>query len=159
MSHQNKVSIKSKAALHLALPLLIAGLIALVALDYLSTDSGNEKDFEELALGDEASSYFGQVDGVPVHCKDLENAHLCIDGYKKATVNDVILWLGNSQVHAINQMKQGDETASPILHRGLRAQKYFMTLSQPNANLQEHYLLFEYLAGKVPISTLVLPVF
>ena len=33
-----------------------------------------------------------------------------------------------------------------------------LTLSQANANLQEHYLLFAYLLDRFPIKTLILPI-
>ncbi len=53
----------------------------------------------------------------------------------------VTLWLGNSQIHAINRFSPGEETASPELHRlFFRLNHYFLTFSQANANLQEHYL-------------------
>ena len=32
-----------------------------------------------------------------------------------------------------------------------------ITFSQPNANLQEHYVLFEYLRHRLPVRTLILP--
>tara|TARA_B100001123_G_scaffold447038_1_gene603291 strand:- start:941 stop:1804 length:864 start_codon:yes stop_codon:yes gene_type:complete len=56
-------------------------------------------------------------------------------------------------------MKHGDKTAAHIMHKYLAPiSKYFMTFSQPNANLQEHYLLFEYLALQLPVNTLVLSI-
>ena len=56
-------------------------------------------------------------------------------------------------------MKHGDKTAAHIMHKYLAPiSKYFMTFSQPNANLQEHYLLFEYLALQLPVKTLVLSI-
>jgi hypothetical protein len=159
MSGQNKISVDSRTALNLALPILIGVLIGLFALGELSKKLENFKNFEELALGDKTSSYYAQVDGHPVHCHDYDDSLQCIDSYKRTSKNEVVLWLGNSQVHAINQMKSGDETAAPILHRSLRNyQKYFMTFSQGNASLQEHYVLFEYLSAQLPVSTLVLPV-
>ena len=36
---------------------------------------------------------------------------------------------------------------------------YTVTFSQPNANLQEHYLLFAHLLNQLPIDILILPVF
>lgn len=147
---------------YLVLPLFIGFLISIVILNYFSTDSlENQVNFDELALGEDTSLYLAQVDNIQVHCHNLEDASHCIDGYNKKSEDindDVILWLGNSQLHSINQMKTGDETATPILHRNIiNLKKYFMTFSQPNANLQEHYLLFEYLSSRLPVSTLILP--
>ena len=162
MKLSNK-KINSRSTIYLLLPLLIGFIISIFILDYFSPDGLEKKiNFDELALGKDTLLYAAQVDDTKIHCYDLENAKRCIDGYDKKSKNindDVVLWLGNSQLHSINQMKPGDETAAPILHRSIiDLQKYFMTFSQPNANLQEHYVLFNYLASKIPVSTLVLPV-
>jgi hypothetical protein len=116
--------------------------------------------FEELALGAETTLALAHVDGIPIHCRDLNDAEHCLDGYRTSGQGrDVVLWLGNSQVHAINQIKPGDETAAPVLHHDLQDKDvYFLTFSQPNANLQEHYVLFHYLLDLLPLRSLVLPV-
>lgn len=116
--------------------------------------------FEEFALGQENAVVFGQVDGVEIHCQDLNDLDRCLVGYEtRGLDHPVVLWLGNSQLHAINQYSTGEETAVPELHQRLHEQgQYLMTLSQPNSSLQEHLLLFTYLFKQIPISTLVLPV-
>lgn len=116
--------------------------------------------YEELALGTETAPAFAKVSGVYVHCRDYDEAQYCLDGYRlNGQGRKVSLWLGNSQVHAINQKKPGDETATPLLHRKLLDKEtYFLTFSQPNANLQEHYVLLLYLINQLPIKYLVLPV-
>ena len=71
----------------------------------------------------------------------------------------VAVWLGNSQVHAINHFKPGQENGPPILFRKLRKKGVdLVTLSQPNANLQEHYLLFEHLRSRLSFDCLILSV-
>ena len=84
----------------------------------------------------------GIEDGERVHCGDLSDLNICIDSYKNT--NDkmpVILWLGNSQLHAINQPQPNDEVSPLILHKKLKKfGTYTLTFSQPNANLQEHFL-------------------
>lgn len=119
------------------------------------------KRFEDLALGKETTTTFGKVSDLRVHCSDLSDLVECLQSYEKTgSGQPVLLWLGNSQVHAINQFKLGEETAAPELHRKFKAtREYFLTLSQPNASLQEHYLLFANLLNRLPIKTLVLPVF
>lgn len=140
---------------------LVLGLVMGFALLYaLAPKSQSEKRFEELALGKANTVTMGTVAGIQVHCHDLDDLDQCLVGYANQGRNSpVALWLGNSQVHAINQYQPGEVTAAPELHRLTPAQgRYFLTLSQPNASLQEHYLLFAYLLGKLPIDTLVLPV-
>jgi len=116
--------------------------------------------FEELALGQENTAILGEVEGIKVHCYDLNDLESCLTNYlQKKDGQPVFLWLGNSQVHAINQYHPGEETAAPELHRRLQKQGvYFLTFSQPNASLQEHYLFFAYLLNRLPVKTLLLPV-
>ncbi|MDA9148589.1 hypothetical protein N9O08_01640 [Alphaproteobacteria bacterium] len=146
-----------------ALPIVLGFVGSIIILNYFSSDSlSNKVNFNDLALGKNTSSYNALIDNHQVHCRDLIDAELCINGYKNKYSNsnyDIVLWLGNSQLHSINQMKPGEETAIPILHRKLiDLQKYLMAFSQPNANLQEHYVLLNFLVSKLPISTIVLPV-
>ena len=154
--------IKARGTALLLLPMVLGFSISIIILNYFSADSlPNKVNLNELALGKDTSSYAALIGNDQVHCHDLEDAESCFLGYKKNrnTNDEVILWLGNSQLHSINQMKPADETAIPILHRNIiDLKKYVMAFSQPNANLQEHYVLFNYLISKLPVTTLVLPV-
>ena len=116
--------------------------------------------YEELALGDNNKINLASFSGNKVHCHDLEDLPDCLNGYEEnSNKKPVTLWLGNSQIHAINQYKNNDKTASYELHQKIiNYNRYFLTLSQPNANLKEHLLLFAFLLGNLPIDTLVLPV-
>jgi len=132
--------------------LLIAGLI-------LKTGFSKKRTrFDELALGVETTSYFSKLDGIPIHCKAVPDALECLAGAKKRALPRAALWLGNSQLHAINQIKAGDENAPPILARKLRPRGLdLVAFSQPNASLQEHYVLFEYLRRRLALRWVILP--
>jgi len=149
--------IKGRNALSLLLP-VIAGLIICLTLLNIFTQK-SKINFNELALGKNNTSNFGVINGVSIHCQDLNNLHECLDDYHSISKDKVILWFGNSQFHAINQKLEGDVVASVELHSNLKKHKnYLLTFSQPNANLQEHYLLFEYLLHKLTsVSTIILP--
>tara|TARA_A100001035_G_C27775750_1_gene498912 strand:- start:376 stop:1506 length:1131 start_codon:yes stop_codon:yes gene_type:complete len=128
---------------------------------YVSLPSDKEvSDFDELALGTENIVMLGKVDDLAIHCHDLNDFDNCLSSYEKGgDERPVLLWLGNSQLHAINQYKSGDETAAPELHRRFQEQgDYFLTLSQPNASLLEHYLLFAFALNRLPVTMLALPV-
>jgi hypothetical protein len=114
---------------------------------------------EELALGKNNKKVTNTVGGNVIHCNGPEDLDLCITGYKKIGENNsVALWLGNSQLHAINEFQTGDETASVKLHRNLRKiGLHKITISTPNANLQEHYLMFANSLYKFPVKVLILP--
>lgn len=152
MNHPNKTFYNQILSILLG---SFLGIFILIRYQAQNTTVG----FDELALGEATQSLFAEVDGVRIHCSDLEDAEACIEGYNAQKRRDLILWLGNSQIHAINQMQETDETAAFDLHRKFKQhEQYFVTFSQPNASLQEHYILFEYLIQRLPVQTLILPV-
>lgn len=111
------------------------------------------------ALGDQNLESFAKYNNHPIHCQDLSNLDICIETVKKFNLKKNILWLGNSQLHAINQKKKYDKNVSELLFEKLINNNYFLlTLSQPNANLQEHYILYEYINNLINIDILVLPI-
>ena len=142
------------------LPLIIGVVLGIFLLYCSSLKMKSDVNFDELAFVDGTTSYFAKVNQLQIHCNTFPRIYQCINDYKNLGGNEeVILWLGNSQLHAINQMRTGDETASAILYRDLKTEyKHLLTFSQPNASLQEHYVLYEYLSQKLPISYLLLPV-
>lgn len=159
MNSATKRDIK-KNTFYLLLPIFVGALIGISMLYYFLLEKGANIKFEELALGKENTVSRATVNGISIHCDDLRDASKCIDGYRSLHLNkDIALWLGNSQVHTINQRQSGDETAALAIHHYMESNSmYFITFSQPNANFQEHYLLFEYLVNQLPVTTLVLSV-
>lgn len=140
------------------LALFFGGVIAFMSLAVFF--SGTKTNFEDATvLGAETTSIFGKLDGYPIHCRDDRDLDACLVGANERNIERSVLWLGNSQVHAVNQWREGEVNAPPILFEALKKQGLdLLTFSQPNANLQEHYVLFEYLRRKIPLHVLVLPV-
>jgi hypothetical protein len=142
----------------LSIPIILGTLISFAILIYIAQDK--KTNYQEYALKNRTVSLFSKINGFQIHCRIIEDNQPCINNYyKNSKNNDLILYLGNSQLHAINQYKNGDENTPLILHKKLNETDlgYLVTYSQPNANLQEHYLLFEYLRIKMPIKALILP--
>lgn len=139
---------------------LIAPVIIGLTIFIFQISNENEKNsnFDELALGQETKTYYAAYQGSPVHCGDLTDGDRCLVGWKQRGEHPVTLWLGNSQLHAINQMKPNDVNGVQILH-GMLAEggNELLSFSEANANLQEHYVLFQYLKSRLPIRTLLLP--
>jgi hypothetical protein len=144
------------SARFLLLALLLGTVLAAFGLEQVSRASN--EDFEAAALGAGTISHFAHEDGAPIHCRDLRDADQCLAAHARRGAPPVALWLGNSQLHAVNDYRDGDETVAPILRRSLAADGLdVLTFSQPNANLQEHLVLYAWLAGRLPIRALVLP--
>ena len=139
----------------------ISGLFIGIFFLYTITDPKNlEIKFEELALGENITSHYGKVEKKTVHCADEYDIHICLDDYSKFGKNKpVTLWLGNSQINAIEQFTKDQKTATMRLHKlASNHNQYVISISQPNANLQEHFLLTSFLISKIPIKYIILPV-
>ena len=132
-----------------------------IALLFLKINTHGEKtNFEDAStFGADTTSVMERVDGYKIHCFDSRDAAECLAGARARNAANSVLWLGNSQVHAVNQFHAGETNAAPILFTKLKEKGLdLVTFSQPNANLQEHLVLFEYIQRQLPIKLLILPV-
>ena len=88
----------------------------------------------------------------------MSNLNLCIEGFKKnGHKKELIIWFGNSQLHAINNYKINQHNAVSKINDYIDSDYYLFGLSQNNANIQEHYLLFTYLINQVRVDKVILP--
>jgi hypothetical protein len=135
----------------------IGASIALAVLGFIYV--GRSTDFGDAAsLGAQTVSLFGPRYQCPnMHCSgDLEP---CIMGIKFRNRPDKIIWLGNSQLHAINNYLEGDLNAPALLATSLqRRGADLLVFSQGNATFQEQYVTFEYLRSRVNFTQLIVPV-
>ena len=89
----------------------------------------------------------------------MSHANECLNPATGRSLDKKVLWLGNSQLHAINQPNPESLPASVHAARLLRPLSVdLITFSQPNANLVEHYILFEALNAISNFDVIVLPV-
>jgi hypothetical protein len=139
---------------------IIGVILGVITLYYLSGLTKNNINFNDLALGEDTTSHFGLVENKYTHCMDESDIELCLESYIKfGQKKDVTLWLGNSQLHSINNFKKGHETATIKLHKlAIKYNEYLISISQPNANLQEHFLLTAHIIKKLPVKYIILPV-
>lgn len=121
--------------------------------------NGRRSDFADAAtMGTQTSSIFQKFGNFPIHCQGSEDFQSCFDGLEVRQADQWVFWLGNSQLHAVNQLQPDQENAPPILFRRLRLRNVDMfAFSQGNANLQEHYLAFESARKHAGLRVLILP--
>lgn len=121
---------------------------------------GRKTDFgDAAALGAATTSVFAVRGAFPVHCQPDEGLDLCIRGVKARGLKRKAIWLGNSQLHAVNQFREGERNAPDLLSERLAGRSIdLVTVSLGNGNLQEHLVLFHYLLDRIQPDTLVLPV-
>jgi hypothetical protein len=138
--------------------LLIGVALAFTVLNSLFAPG--KTNFEASAtMGTQAKPVFSSVNGFPIHCSGGLDIDKCLTGLRSRGAIQSALWLGNSQVHEVNNWKSGEVSAPALLFEKLRKNDLdLLTFSFGNANLQEHYVLFEYLRSRMPLKLLILPV-
>ena len=103
--------------------------------------------------------------GVPFTAATIHAIIAVADGQRQAKLSaeppckpTTILWLGNSQLHFINQFQHGEHVAPFWLRNSVNCPDVFVPLgiSLPNASLQEHYILAKYFWQRFPIRAVIL---
>ncbi len=135
-------------------------ILGLLVLYFITSSKNIDIKFDEFALGDDTISHFGKIEKKHIHCQDESDIHLCLNSYYQFGKNmPITIWLGNSQLNGINQFQKGQETAPQKLHKlALKNNQYLISVSQPNANLQEHFLLTSFLNNKLDVKNIILSV-
>lgn len=140
----------------LSIQLVLSLLTAIICFLYLNRDSNS---FENLAMGTQTSPYQARNEkGNLIHFLHLDTIEIHqLDRLVNETNDSVLLFLGNSQSHSINQMKKNDCNYIELLAKKLPDP--CLALTFPNANLQEFLLTFDYVLTKVKIKKVFLPIF
>jgi lysophospholipase L1-like esterase len=148
-------------------PVIIGAILAGYALH--ATFGGTRTKFEDLGLGINTVNHLGTYEGEPIHGRDAREAtyqpgdpptiQQVVASWKRRGEPPAAISLGNSQLHGINQYKDGQENAAEMLFKRLKPRGIeVLTFTQPSASLQEHYVLFEYLLPQLHPKFLILPV-
>lgn len=118
---------------------------------------GGKTAFDEIGLGIGTVAQFQTLDGRHVHCRNLNDAMACIDATNARDPKARIALLGWSQLHGVNQYRDGDRTAPWRLAKSFEARTIdFLTLSQPLSNPQEQYVLLHWLQTQSRFDGLVI---
>jgi hypothetical protein len=134
---------------------LAGAAVGLIATALLVPKAATNAEVSLLAPG--TSTLFERVDGNLIHCRDQRDADACVNGFQQRGNHSVTLLLGNSQLHAINQLKPDEAATSSRLFHALQPRGTdVITFSYGNANIQEHAVLFAYLIGALPVRALAL---
>lgn len=156
MSEYRKASV-----FEICLPAACVVALTVLSLHFVGQWVKGRSELAEAAIKPGSSIVRGAVDGRVVHCEGANDIEICSDAFQSyPNVKHSVLWLGNSQLHTINQMEPGDRPAPLLLHEYLQEEKaYLQTFSQGNANLQEHFIIFKFFVENSDVDLLILPVF
>lgn len=134
---------------------LFAGLALAIALLFVAKDRWLI-NLQEAAYGLETAAYRGA--GMNL-CEGAKTHSRCVAAYRTAGGGRSVLWLGNSQLAAVNRIQPSDRNAPALLHARLAARgRYLVTYAVPNANLNEHILTIEAVIPSYHPDVVVLPV-
>lgn len=130
--------------------LLISIFLSIVFIYFFSSN----KKFEELAFGQQTSAYYAKdINQKQIHFSSISNyINKLTNSYNKN-----ILFLGNSQSHSINQIKDYESNYIELLNKKLKSD--ISGLSYPNANIIEFYLSLKILTNYFKYNTVVIPLF
>ncbi len=122
--------------------------------------SRQRQDFAAAGLGinttsNEASFYDG---GRRVICLSIADLDRCLAALPPSTARKRLLWLGWSQLYAINDYHAGDRTAPALLAERLdRANVDLIAIAMPNINPREELVVYEYLRPRLKLAGLIVP--
>jgi hypothetical protein len=137
-----------------------------IALILLYAYNGRRIQADDFALGKENTSRSESLNGIPFTGHSIAEIYAIVGQYsllqsnQKSKQGKIILWLGNSQLHTINQFKSGEHLAPYWLRKLAPYEDCLVPLgfSLSNANPQELFVLSQYVAKRVSLSALVLQV-
>jgi hypothetical protein len=122
--------------------------------------SRQKQDFAAAGLGinttsNEASFYAGTRRAI---CFSIEDLDRCLGALPPSSTRKRLLWLGWSQLYAINDYHAGDRTAPALLAERLEGQDVdLIAIAMPNINPREALLVYEYLRPRLRLSGVIVP--
>ena len=138
--------------------LFISISIAFIALNLYQLRKIQADDF---ALGKENTSRSETLGGVPYTGHTMVEIRSIVSHYASESIqHKVMLWLGNSQLHTINQFKQGEHLAPYWIRKAMNCEACLVPLglSLSNANPQENFVLTKYVTSKLKPNVFILQV-
>lgn len=137
---------------------LVFGLLAGVVMAYwVASQSPN---LETLALGETTAAVYGSYQGDKIFCGSLKELPECLRPAAKRKLARRVVWLGNSQLHAVNQPKPEDRTSPTLLAEQLRPSGVeVLGFSFPSASLAEMLVAYGYMQTQHPVDVLIIPAF
>jgi len=120
----------------------------------------NIRAANEIGLGKRTSVFNPKRGDYPIHIMNTVYVDTLVQGWKSRGSRDLILWLGNSQLHGINLYQQGKQNAVGILWDSLQSlNREVVGVSYPNANLQELLASLLMISQKITVRDVLIPVF
>ena len=122
--------------------------------------AGKSEDFAAAGLGVNTSVHEESlhVASRRVVCFGLDDLDRCLSALPPSRRRRRVLWLGWSQLYAINDFHVGDRTAPSLLAERLAAADIdLIVIAMPNINPREELLVYAYVRQRLALSGLIVP--
>ena len=132
-------------------------IISFTIINKIQVDS----NFKNFALGKGTKTKLAiDSEGNKIHIDILDS--ISFNDLKETWIRnsskDVILFLGNSQTHSINNLQENQSNYVEIINQN--SDKYqILAVSYPNASIQDFLITYDYLNNFFPIKQLFIPFF
>ena len=114
----------------------------------------------DIGLGEGTSSYTPFFENYPIHLQNPVYADSMKAGWIQRGKKDITLWIGNSQLHGVNQYMPGKINCIAYLFNRLKPQnREVLGVSFPNANIQEFLVSAIYFSKLIPAKRILMPIF
>ena len=136
-------------------------LPAILAVALLYAYQKNIRPADDIGLGRGTSTDTPYVNNYPIHIFNTSMADSLKKGWELRGKKELNLWFGNSQLHGVNQYKQGQENCILFCYNLLAASgKTVLGISYPNANMQEFLVSVLFFTHQFPaVKTIIIPAF
>jgi hypothetical protein len=121
----------------------------------------NSTDLTNFALGNKTVTYWAKdaKDNL-IHISTIDSIgnNTIINSWNQAGQKKVLLVLGNSQTHSINQKNINEFTYVEMLNKRFDLH-YVIANTFPNASLQDFFISYKYWTKVLPVKVIVIPLF
>jgi hypothetical protein len=141
--------------------LFLFGISTLFAILILKLNFSKVTDLTTFALGTKTVTYYAKdkyKNIIHISAIDSIGEKAFLNSWAKSGKKNVILFLGNSQTHSINQKKKGEVNYIELLDKNFNNHKVFAN-TFANASLQDFLISYNYWKSILPVKILVIPVF
>lgn len=136
-------------------------LVSLIVTIVIIKFSFTEKELSNFALGKSTSTiYATDKNKKHIHVSNIDSLakSKILDTWKSNGSKDVVLVLGNSQTHSINQMQDNEFNYLEILDKDLMGLQ-IVGNTNPNASIQDFLISYFYWKELLPIKHVFVPLF
>ncbi len=141
--------------------ILLFGVSTLFSILILKFNFSKVDDLSTFALGTQTVTYYAKDRYMnPIHISAIDSIgeRIFVNSWVKTGKKNVILILGNSQTHSVNQKKISEVNYVELLDRNFNDHKVLAN-TFANASLQDFFISYNYWKSILPIKILVIPVF